>query len=65
MEVPMDGTTTNPEPTCLTRTCLKWNPDGELTPVDLQLVLERLAAVDPAGAVLSPRGDQHRLASAA
>jgi hypothetical protein len=31
---------------CLGRTCLKWQPDGELTALDLQLVLERLAQVD-------------------
>lgn len=38
-----------PAPTpgdCLGRTCLKWNADGDLTAVDLSLVLERLAAVD-------------------
>ena len=32
---------------CLGRTCLKWGADGELTSVDLHLVLERLARVDP------------------
>jgi hypothetical protein len=32
--------------TCLGRTCLKWSADGELTSVDLLLVLERLAQVD-------------------
>ena len=32
--------------TCLGRTCLKWSSDGELTSVDLSLVLERLAQVD-------------------
>jgi hypothetical protein len=32
---------------CLGRTCLKWGADGELAPVDLLLVLERLAQVDP------------------
>lgn len=31
---------------CLGRTCLKWQPNGELTALDLQLVLERLAQVD-------------------
>jgi len=31
---------------CLGRTCLKWGADGELTSVDLILVLERLAQVD-------------------
>jgi hypothetical protein len=33
--------------TCLGRTCLKWSADGELTALDLGLVLERLAQVDP------------------
>jgi hypothetical protein len=32
--------------TCLGRTCLKWSADGELTAMDLGLVLERLAQVD-------------------
>jgi len=32
--------------TCLGRTCLKWSADGELTSLDLLLVLERLAQVD-------------------
>ena len=31
---------------CLGRTCLKWGADGELTPMDLLLVLERLSQVD-------------------
>jgi len=31
---------------CLGRTCLKWSADGELTSLDLSLVLERLAQVD-------------------
>jgi len=31
---------------CLGRTCLKWSADGELTALDLGLVLERLAQVD-------------------
>ncbi|MEI7951929.1 MAG: hypothetical protein WCH37_04525 [Synechococcaceae cyanobacterium ELA182] len=30
----------------LGRTCMKWRSDGELTAVDLCLVLERLAQVD-------------------
>ena len=33
---------------CLGRTCLKWSSDGELAPVDLLLVMERLAQVDQA-----------------
>lgn len=32
--------------TCLGRTCLKWSADGELSALDLSLVLERLAQVD-------------------
>ena len=32
--------------TCLGRTCLQWSADGELTALDLDLVLERLAQVD-------------------
>jgi hypothetical protein len=31
---------------CLGRTCLQWSADGELTSIDLLLVLERLAQVD-------------------
>jgi hypothetical protein len=31
---------------CLGRTCLKWTADGELTSLDLILVLNRLAQVD-------------------
>lgn len=31
---------------CLGRTCLQWQPDGELTALDLCLVLDRLALVD-------------------
>lgn len=31
---------------CLGSTCLKWGADGELTALDLSLVLERLALVD-------------------
>lgn len=32
---------------CLGRTCLKWGADGELTALDLRLVMQRLAQVDP------------------
>ena len=32
--------------TCLGRTCLKWQADGELTASDRQLVLQRLVLVD-------------------
>lgn len=31
---------------CLGRTCLKWGRDGELTSLDMEWVLERLAKVD-------------------
>jgi hypothetical protein len=31
---------------CLGRTCLKWGADGELTALDLDLVMDRLALVD-------------------
>jgi hypothetical protein len=31
---------------CLGRTCLKWREDGELTAIDLGLVLAQLAQVD-------------------
>jgi len=31
---------------CLGRTCLKWRADGELTALDLGLVLARLAQVE-------------------
>jgi hypothetical protein len=37
---------------CLGRTCLKWGADGELTALDLSLVMERLAQVDQAVAAL-------------
>ncbi|MCP9824837.1 MULTISPECIES: hypothetical protein [Synechococcales] len=43
--------------TCLGRTCLKWSSDGELTSVDLLLVMERLAQVDQELSVL--RTDSH------
>jgi hypothetical protein len=39
-------TTTDNVSSCLGRTCLKWQPDGELSSLDLSLVLERLAQVD-------------------
>lgn len=31
---------------CLTRTCLQWTADGELSDVDRRLVLARLAEAD-------------------
>jgi hypothetical protein len=39
--------------TCLGRTCMKWGADGELTALDLHLVMERLAQVDRDVAALS------------
>jgi len=39
---------------CLGRTCLKWGDDGELTPLDLSLVMERLAQVDQEVAAFHP-----------
>jgi hypothetical protein len=42
-----DSTTPNSANNCLGRTCLKWASDGELTALDLRLVMERLAEVDP------------------
>lgn len=43
---PASVSTDWPGTTCLGRTCLSWGDDGELTSVDLLLVLERLAQVD-------------------
>lgn len=31
---------------CLGRTCMKWREDGELTELDVRLILQRLIAVD-------------------
>lgn len=64
-EVPMNGTKSTQPSNCLTRTCLKWTADGELTPLDLKLVLERLAAVDPTGGELQLQLDQVGLDPAA
>jgi hypothetical protein len=47
-----DATITVNISNCLGRTCLKWGDDGELTALDLELVLERLAQVDPDVAAL-------------
>lgn len=41
-----DSMTTLTTGSCLGRTCLKWSEDGELTALDLDLVLQRLARVD-------------------
>ena len=37
---------------CLGRTCMKWGVDGDLTALDLELVMERLARVDQSVAAL-------------
>ena len=39
---------------CLGRTCMKWGIDGELSALDLDLVMERLAQVPPLPTKLSP-----------
>ena len=31
---------------CLGRSCMKWGENGELSPIDLHNILERLCAVD-------------------
>ncbi|WP_216900297.1 hypothetical protein [Synechococcus sp. CCY 9618] len=31
---------------CLGRTCMKWRDDGELSELDVELILQRLIAVD-------------------
>ncbi len=49
------GTSTRRSVSCLGRTCLKWQPDGELTALDLRLVLERLAQVDQDATILLER----------
>ena len=41
-----DSTHTPSISNCLGRTCLKWGADGELTDLDLNLVMARLAQVD-------------------
>lgn len=43
---------------CLGRTCLKWSSDGELTALDLGLVLEALAQVDPELTALHQESDE-------
>jgi hypothetical protein len=42
---------------CLGRTCLSWQSNGELSPTDVSLILERLCQVDEqACRVLSDAG---------
>jgi hypothetical protein len=41
--------------TCLGRTCLKWHADGELSRLDVQLVMQRLRRAEAeAWALLDP-----------
>lgn len=47
-----DSTVLNSAHSCLGRTCLKWGSDGELSPLDLALVMGRLAEVDQEVSVL-------------
>lgn len=53
--------TDSPQPngpgSCLGRTCLQWSADGELTAVDLSLVMARLAQVDQEVAALNHQLD--------
>lgn len=49
----MDSTYQNSLSSCLGRTCLKWGSDGELSPPDLKLVMQRLALVDEEVAALN------------
>lgn len=42
----MDDTRFQPLANCLGQTCLTWQSDGELSPEDRQLVLERLLRAD-------------------
>jgi hypothetical protein len=48
-----DSSRQNRPGNCLGRTCLKWGADGELTALDLSLVMERLAQVDQEVAALN------------
>jgi hypothetical protein len=47
-------------------TCLKWDVNGELSPVDQQGILERLSSADPVGVDLlcCPLGGPQRPPSA-
>ncbi|MCP9889117.1 hypothetical protein KBY96_14420 [Cyanobium sp. ATX 6A2] len=36
----------DPSGSCLGRTCMKWTADGELSDIDIQLILQRLREVD-------------------
>jgi hypothetical protein len=45
-EVAMDVTHVPRRQSCLGQTCLQWQSDGELSPVDRELILQRLLQVD-------------------
>ncbi|MEB3263043.1 MAG: hypothetical protein VKJ66_01580 [Synechococcus sp.] len=47
-----EASRTRPSSGCLGRTCLKWGADGDLTALDRDLVLQRLAQVDEQVAAL-------------
>ncbi|MFN6133525.1 MAG: hypothetical protein ACK46L_11605 [Synechococcaceae cyanobacterium] len=54
----------SPSPcSCLGRTCLEWGSDGELTAMDLHLVMQRLALVDRELAALNQVASSLPLAS--
>jgi hypothetical protein len=38
---------------CIGFTCMKWSTSGELSEIDLQKVMERLATVDPNLVIMS------------
>lgn len=54
----MNGTSTTHDTTCLTRTCLQWTPDGELSANDRNLVMTRLADFD--AAITADQGIDHQ-----
>lgn len=54
-----DPTVTTSTGSCLGLTCLKWRDDGELTALDLTLVLDRLARVDQDVAALCQHSLDH------
>lgn len=53
-----DHTVMHPIESCLGRTCLQWAADGELSSLDRDLVMARLALVDQDVAALQQRSLQ-------
>ena len=51
----MDVTHLPHRESCLGQTCLQWRPDGELSPVDRELILQRLLQVDGCSAADAER----------